>query len=67
MTTKHNQGQVAKAAAIVEQIPRKVGLLLEPLEREIRIMGWKPVYAAIVWEAVAREAMQHAVKAEADK
>lgn len=45
-----------QAMAMVRQISSKVDRLLEPLQREMRIMKWEPEYQAILWEAVMLEA-----------
>lgn len=44
------------AMAMVRKISAKVDRLLEPLQREMRIMQWEPAYQAILWEAVMLEA-----------
>lgn len=45
-----------KAMAMVQKINAKVDRLLEPLQREMRIMKWPAEYQAILWEAVMMEA-----------
>lgn len=44
------------AIAMAQKIQNKVNILLEPLQREMRIMKWNPEYQAILWEAVMMEA-----------
>ena len=60
----HSPEDIAKAQAVAVKIEAKVTALLEPLAREVRIMGWPPEYAAIMWEAVAMKAMARAQEAQ---
>ena len=55
-TTTPEAEHLAKAMAMVQKINRKVDALLEPLQREMRVMKWNPEYQAILWEAVMLEA-----------
>lgn len=47
---------LAKALEMSKKIARKIDDLLEPLQREMRIMKWPSEYQAIMWEAVMMEA-----------
>lgn len=63
MGDKHTPEHLAKAKRIVAQIEAKIAGAIGPLEREMQIMQWAPEYRAIVWEAVARKAMEKALEA----
>ena len=54
---------VAKAEALAAKLDRKATDLLEPLAREIKLMGWKSEYATIMWEIVAHKAFARAKEA----
>ena len=44
------------AIELTQKILKKAADALEPLEREMRLMGWAPEYRAIMWGAVERKA-----------
>jgi hypothetical protein len=48
----------AKAQGLAHKISGKVNDALSPLALEMELMSWKPEYRAIVWEAVAMEALK---------
>ena len=50
--------EVQKALALAQQIEKKVADLLEPLERDMKIMGWSAEYRAIMWSAVGNAAFR---------
>ncbi len=54
---------IAQALAIATRVHAKAIETLAPLEREMTIAGWKPDYRAIMWQAVAREAMLRSLEA----
>jgi hypothetical protein len=56
--------EMADAQALAAKIRRRAIDLLTPLEREMRIMAWPQEYRAIMWEAVARIAMERAMAME---
>lgn len=62
MSDAPNAEYLAKAEAVAAKIKTRAAELLAPLEREMRIMKWRPEYCAIMWEVVAREALAHAVR-----
>lgn len=52
--------EITKANAAAERVARKAFDLLEPLAREIRIMGWRPEFQVIMWETVGYMALSRA-------
>jgi hypothetical protein len=62
-TTTDPVVHLEKAMAMVQKINRKVDDLLEPLQREMRIMKWPAEYQSILWEAVMLEAKSRWEKA----
>lgn len=48
--------ELAKAMEMAKKVSAKIDRLLEPLEREMRIMKWPAEYQSIMWEAVMLEA-----------
>lgn len=50
--------------AIVRKIESRITAAIEPLRREMRIMHWPAPHRAVVWEAVARRALELAAEAE---
>lgn len=55
-TTDPDVVHLEKAMAMTRKISTKVDRLLEPLEREMKVMKWAPEFRAILWEAVMLEA-----------
>lgn len=53
---------IAEAEKLLEKINTKVLALLEPLAREMRIMGWPPHHAEVMWKTVALDALERAKK-----
>ncbi|MBP7337675.1 hypothetical protein [Niveispirillum sp.] len=49
---------LAQAQEITAMIDRKVRDLLDPLEREMRRMGYKPEFREIMWHAVIGDAVR---------
>ena len=54
---------MAYAQAVAEKIEKKARNALEPLAREMKIMGWPAQFQAIMWEAVAHSASLLAAEA----
>lgn len=53
--------------AVAARVQSRITAAIEPLRREMRIMGWPAEHRTVVWEAVARRAMELAVEAEKEK
>lgn len=53
--------------ASVRRLESRITAAIEPLRREMRLMGWPAEHRTVVWEAVARRAMELAVEAEKEK
>ena len=53
--------KVTATLVLAKKVQAKVEATLMPLEREMAIMKWEPEYRRIIWEAVARHAMNKAV------
>lgn len=60
MTGRAASGDLALMLNITREIMQRVEVTLLPLQLEMDLMAWKPGHRAIVWEAVAREAMRRA-------
>jgi hypothetical protein len=43
---------MAKAVAMTKKIEAKANALLAPLDLEMKMMGWKPEFQSIMWNAV---------------
>lgn len=56
------QAELTKAQETVTKIMSMVVDLLMPMERQMMVMQWAPEFRAIMWEAVAREAIARAEK-----
>lgn len=52
---------LAKAKALAEKIQKRADEALRPLAREMLVMQWPAEYRAIMWQAVAEEAMRRSV------
>lgn len=55
--SQRSADEIAKAEALALRISDKVDDILNPLEREMRIMAWPAEFQAIVWDALIARAI----------
>lgn len=55
----------AKELEIARKVQEKIESATAPLEREMRVMKWRPEYQVIVWEALARHVVLLLAEAQA--
>ncbi|MBP7336911.1 hypothetical protein [Niveispirillum sp.] len=58
----HTAEELAQALSIATKIDRKVKDLLSPIEREMRLMGYRQEFQEIIWQAIADEATRRATE-----
>lgn len=51
---------LAKAKALATKIQKRADESLAPIAREMLVMQWPAEYRAIMWQAVAEEALRRA-------